>query len=153
MAKTTIRTRGTLQQYLESRSIPEPNSGCWLWLRSTRVGYGQFHWGGKLMHAHRASYGAFKGPIPAGKHVLHKCDMPLCINPDHLFLGTNYDNIQDALKKGRNAKGEKHGRRKISLETANEIKKSKEPLLVAAAKYGVSRSQIWNIRTGRQWAE
>lgn len=89
---------------VEALSIPEPNSGCWLWLGfvstapSPRAGIWS---GGKKASASRFSYEAFKGPIPDGLIVRHTCDNPLCVNPDHLLAGTYQDNTQDAIRRGR----------------------------------------------------
>ena len=69
--------------------------GCWNWKASIiKDGYGQFKFEGKMEDAHRVSYKVFIGPIPENLHVLHKCDNPSCINPDHLFLGTQRDNAE-----------------------------------------------------------
>lgn len=84
--------------------VPEPNSGCWLWIRRyTRgMGYGSFQINRqKNVRAHRHSWEIHKGPIPAKTHVLHRCDVPSCVNPDHLFLGTAKDNMLDKAAKGR----------------------------------------------------
>jgi hypothetical protein len=86
-------------------SVPEPNSGCWLWTsaeRGNRLKYGSMSIGNNAKFAHRASYEAFVGEIPKNKFVLHKCDTPLCVNPDHLFLGTLKDNMSDCKNKNRN---------------------------------------------------
>jgi hypothetical protein len=81
---------------------PEPNTGCWLWLGAPVdwKGYGRFYRDGAAVLAHRAAWGLFRGE-PADLRVLHKCDNPACVNPDHLFLGTQLDNIRDRDAKGR----------------------------------------------------
>ena len=82
--------------------IPVPEAGCWLWTRSVDSGgYGMIRVQGIQIGAHRLSYITHRGPIPAGMMVCHKCDTPLCINPDHLFLGTALDNFRDMQRKGR----------------------------------------------------
>lgn len=94
--------RKTLRERFNSRHIPVPESGCWLWEGAVdRYGYGKIRDNCHRVQAHRVSWILHNGPIPEGLCVLHKCDVPGCVNPDHLFLGTNKDNTQDALKKGR----------------------------------------------------
>ena len=90
------------------------DSGCWEWIGPTNsTGYGYFylgkeHEGGiKGTGAHRASYYLFKGQIPEGKFVLHTCDNRKCVNPAHLFLGSQIDNMQDCIQKGRDCRGER----------------------------------------------
>lgn len=89
----------------EAKYIPEPNSGCWLWLGPVKIGrrqgYGQFTLEGKTVGAHRAAWRLFRGTIPDGLFVCHKCDVRTCVNPDHLFLGTHVDNMVDMESKGR----------------------------------------------------
>lgn len=75
---------------------------CWLWTgKKAGNGYGQFIHDGDFIGAHRAAWMVLRGPIPTGMYVLHRCDVPLCINPDHLFLGTHRDNMRDMTAKGR----------------------------------------------------
>ena len=96
-------------QAIEDNSIPVPEAGCWVWLGGLRqnssptgIDYGAFHLGrNKYTTAHRASWEAHNGPIPEGMFVLHSCDCPQCVNPDHLRLGTSKDNRADAKKRGR----------------------------------------------------
>lgn len=92
----------TLRARIVDRSIPEPNSGCWLWTLSTHeFGYGQMYFRGAVLRAHRLSYLAFKGAIAEGLVVRHTCNQPSCVNPDHLVSGTQRDNIHDAIRSGR----------------------------------------------------
>lgn len=91
-----------LREYLLARCIKNKN-GCWEWTLSRAQGYGKFmNKQRKRVMAHRESYKAFIGEIPKGLLVCHSCDNRLCINPDHLFLGTYKDNMDDMVKKGRN---------------------------------------------------
>lgn len=88
---------------LLERMIPVPESGCWLWTGGLSKGYGNIMDGTRCRLAHRVSYELFVGEIPKGKQVLHRCDVPCCINPRHLFLGTRSDNMRDCFQKGRAA--------------------------------------------------
>lgn len=92
-----------LQYRLLKHSTPEPNTGCWLWLSGSGFGgYGRIGINKITKSAHRVSYEVFKGKIPKGLGVLHNCDTPACINPDHLFVGTHTENMRDCLVKLRN---------------------------------------------------
>ena len=148
--------RGSLASELEYRSIPEPNTGCWLWMGPPdNGGYGSIRFGGKLMKSHRASWTAFRGEIPTGMCVLHQCDNPSCINPEHLFLGTRADNIQDMIQKGRDRKiaGETHHKAKLSRTKVAIIKDSPLSSSKLAAQYGVHKSTIRSIMAGKTWKD
>jgi hypothetical protein len=120
----TPRTRAQVVASLRARlldmSIPEPNSGCWLFTGYVDpLGYGIIaetkH---KRIKAHRASYTAFKCEIPAGLDIMHRCDMRCCINPDHLTAGTHVENMADMVRKGRSNSGGRRFRK--SRDDANQ---------------------------------
>lgn len=89
----------------------EKTDSCWLWRGCVHyLGYGVTSVGGKQVRAHRLAWTYANGPIPDGLLVRHKCDVPLCVNPDHLLLGTYADNAADMVSRGRQAKGDRNGR-------------------------------------------
>ena len=93
--------KGTpLDRFLDR--VQKQESGCWVWTGANNgLGYGVMRLGLKQVYAHRFSYEQFVSPIPDGLCICHKCDNPRCVNPDHLFLGTQKDNMQDCSRKGR----------------------------------------------------
>lgn len=133
-------------------------SGCWNWTGTGSAdGYGQLAIGGRTQRAHRLSYSFHFGPIPKGMHVCHRCDNRRCLNPDHLFLGTNADNMADKVSKGRQSctggrKGASHTLAKltdgdiVAIRAATGISQRK-----LAKQYGVSQVNICFIRSGRAW--
>lgn len=130
---------------------------CWEWQGHLNMnGYG--HIGvsyGKMRGAHRASYEIHNGAIPKGKIVRHQCDNPRCVNPSHLTLGTQKDNVADMISRGRgnwrSLKGEKSPTAVLTAEQAREIKFSDEMGTALAARFGISQSTISAIRRGRLW--
>lgn len=128
--------------------------GCWEWQASIGShGYGQLTHLQQKYTAHRLSWEIHRGPIPDGLCVLHRCDNRSCVNPDHLFLGTKADNLQDMTDKGRRAVGSKHGSCKLTEEQVKEIRAGDAlPAQVIADAYGISRSLVYLIRNKKRWS-
>lgn len=132
---------------------------CWLWLGSKdKDGYGQFWINWKPIRAHRAAYEFAVGQIPDGLHVLHNCpngDNPACCNPNHLWLGTKFDNMMDRDSKKRQAKGMSHGRHKLTDNGVLEIRFKYDNCIITKTElgkqYAVSRTTIRRIVDCVNW--
>ena len=131
--------------------------GCWEWTGGKNdKNYGYLWVDGRNISAHRFRWMTFYGEIPKGKQVLHHCDNPECTNPDHLFLGTQKDNMMDMVAKGRHghARGEKHYAAKLTEQDVFNIRKE---ILSGirkgsiAQKYRVTTTTIRSIQTGKIW--
>lgn len=139
---------------LENKSIPEPNSGCWLWLAGLDThGYGSLSIGRTKVLAHRLSFATHKGPIPSGAYVLHTCDNRACINPDHLWLGTHADNMRDMAAKRRNVTypGTSNVNAKLTPDVARAIFADPRRSGQISRQYGICPSTVRRIKTGRLW--
>lgn len=150
---------------LEDRFLSKVNKTdlCWLWTAGTRgkkTKYGAIKVKGKVIDAHRVSYLLYKGDIPDNLYVCHSCDVRLCVNPDHLFLGTHLENIQDAVTKNRykgngkhknKARGEKHGSAKLTQEKVNEIRASSFSARELSKIYGLGIRSIYKILNYETW--
>ena len=149
------KERITVLERFERKFYVTP--GCWIWTASTVTnGYGKFFVNGKHERAHRVSYKLYVGPIPEGNDhhgvcVLHKCDTPSCVNPDHLFLGTQQDNLSDMKKKGRSIKGAARWNSKLTDGIVRDIRASNEASIILAKKYNVIPRTINGIRGRRAW--
>jgi hypothetical protein len=132
---------------------------CWLWIGNLSPGgYGMFFMEGKNRIASRVSYSLYVGPIRDSLLVLHKCDNPQCVRPDHLFLGTNSDNMRDMIRKGRQnyvaAKGEAHGHCKLNDDLVRQIIRrldSGEGQRAIARQLGIACSTVNKLATGKAW--
>ena len=128
---------------------------CTIWhKRCDAQGYGLAWHNGKTQLAHRVAWANANGPIPVGMCVLHKCDNPSCVNPDHLFIGTRGQNNTDRAAKNRNAdnSGEKHPLAKLTEKQVFAIRNDHRKQTVIAAEYRVDPSAISNIKRRRNWA-
>lgn len=144
-------TRGfSLEERLRHYSDVDPITGCWIWKAATsRFGYGQLRYKNEWGLAHRFSYRAFIGNIPAGLFVLHSCHTPSCINPEHLRTGTHKDNASDRDRAGRN------GSTKLASEAVVEIRRLYDlggtTQKQLGEQFGVSRAMIGYIVGRSAW--
>lgn len=149
-----LNTRRNL--FFSNVLIPESEDGCMIWISSKRRGYGRFLVNDKNINAHRFSYELFVGEIPEKMIVLHKCDNPSCVRPDHLEIGTHQDNARDTVSKHRHKamRGEKNGMAKLNESQVKEIKdklKKGYYCLDLADEYQVDITTISKINVGKHW--
>jgi hypothetical protein len=145
------RTGTDFGVFLADRVQYDTNAGCWLWAGAVcPKGYGRVQWGGRRAElVHRRSYEHFSGQHPGELFVCHRCDVPACCNPDHLFLGTSQDNAADMVRKGRGA------RQRLSQETVLEIKARILDGLrdrAIAAEFGLIQAHVQGIRSAAKWS-
>jgi len=134
----------------------DESGDCWNWLGGkVAMGYGYFY----LRHpkrsilAHRLSWFMVRGDIPDGLNVCHHCDNPGCVNPGHLFLGTDFDNQQDRVSKGHGL-GEHHGMAKLSNQDVAEMRRLSANGVRGqdiARQYGITYQTVWRTVTRRNW--
>lgn len=130
---------------------------CWEWTGYKVGGYGRTELNQKTFFAHRLAWIVTNGAIPENLKVLHNCDNRACCNPAHLFLGTHEKNMQDMKSKGRQSKGEKNARHKLTLKDVSYIRTRYEQGGIShrklASEMGVGRSIIGNIIRGENWKD
>lgn len=133
----------------------EDENGCWIWTAAvSKSGYGGIRFNGKFDGAHRVSYVLFNGQIEKDLCVLHKCDVRLCVNPDHLFLGSRRANSADMVNKGRQAIGERVGTSKLCKADVELIRALAETQTQQAIAdwFGVAQSLISAVVTRKIWS-
>lgn len=131
---------------------------CWLWQKArSPVGYGRFYHSKGEQAAHRYSFERFVGPIPDGLEVMHRCDVPSCVNPEHLTVGTQLQNMHDMRAKGRcraPGNGELNGSAKLNAAAVLQIKALRaggETYVAIAKVFGVTPNSVRQVCTGRTW--
>jgi hypothetical protein len=144
--------RKSCDERFDACCLENKETGCIEWIaRRVPWGYGLVCVKGKDTRAHRYSWERTYGPIPDGLHVLHRCDNPPCVNPEHLFIGTNQDNVADKVAKGRCPKGSKSSLSKITEEIALKIFNSTESQEKLGKRYGLAQGPVWLIKHGKTW--
>lgn len=142
----------------EDKFLKKLDDECWPWTASKcSKKYGTFWDGARVESAHRQAWIFANGPLPAGAHVLHRCDNPTCVNPAHLFLGDNADNVRDKVSKGRakGLKGEAHPNSKLTESDVRMIRMrlaSGETCISIAKAFGVTDVLISYIKLGKAWS-
>jgi len=140
---------GRIQEIISTRTMIDPFTGCLNWTGYVgRRGYGQFALSNMPIGAHRISWCFYKGEIPKGMFVCHKCDNCICCNPDHLFLGTPADNMRDMMKKGRRGTGRSGMSHDEVLKIRQECRESDLTNMEISNKFNVPRLAVWRIRNG-----
>lgn len=136
-----------LERLLNKTKLSE--TGCLEWTGyCQKTGYGRIKVSGEALTTHRVSWETYKGKIPMGMHVLHKCDNRKCVNPEHLYLGTQLENNQDTWKRKRRLPmaGENSPRVKLTDEQVLEIIKCKLTPKQISDQYNISSSYVWSLR-------
>ena len=108
--------------------------------------------GAQTRLAHRMAWESVNGPIPTGLFVCHKCDVRACVNVDHLFLGTNADNVADRDKKGRQQRGERHANARLTSEIVRAVREARGLHREIAERFSIPTSHVTNIRNRKSWA-
>lgn len=168
------RTNVSLRDRFEAKFYPVPWSGCWIWMATCdQDGYGRFRVDrARMPRAHVVSYELYRAAVPDGLFVLHTCDVPQCVNPSHLYLGTKKDNARDRDSRGRHWRdrdpeafaqhvktliasrdtaGEQNHKNKLTADAARAIRSVSRPNPEIARQHGVTTPTVWKIKAGRSW--
>jgi hypothetical protein len=141
------------REHIENRLSRQGECLVWTGALTTK-GYGHLVFHGRRWQLHRLVWTWHFGPISPGKLILHTCDNPACGNPEHLFMGTHQDNMDDMVRKGRAAdqRGVKNGNARLTLQQVDEIRAAKGSQYAIAHQYGISQSMVSRIRRKENWS-
>jgi hypothetical protein len=176
MRESDVRPRPTPAETDRFWRSVQPGDNCWLWTGArVRFGYGTLWWPGGPIQAHRFAWVLAHGELPEGQFIRHRCDVPNCVNVEHLFLGTQQENIADRHAKGRRtsgqrgnaanlgrvspeqrARGEQHGLAKVRADHVREMRQRLargQRQAAIARDYGVTKHTVQLIAKGRVWKE
>lgn len=142
-------TRKTFEERFWDKVDKNGILGCWIWTAARVNKYGVIGLFGKMVKAHRISWELHNGEIPNGLDVLHKCDNEYCVNPNHMFLGTQADNMHDMINKGRAAW--QSGLAILTKKEVLEIRNATGTQQEIAEQYSVSQPTISNIKSNKSW--
>jgi hypothetical protein len=155
MPRSSSMNKNLRERFYE-KFLVRPKTRCWIWIGSrNKRNYGQMSTrrGCSPVHASRVSWGLHYGEIPRGMFVLHRCDNPPCVNPEHLFVGNQKENVADMLRKRRGLVGQKNGQAKLNVDEVLAIRemsgKSQQQI---AQQFGINQQQVSKIRLRKRWA-
>lgn len=141
-----------VQDNFWDNTMPIPECGCLLWTRKINPnGYGALRFKGKQVLAHRIAWELINGDVPNGNQILHRCDVKSCINPYHLFLGSQQDNMNDMKKKGRSTRGKRFFEPKLTDSDVSFIRFSKATCFELAKIFGISFQHVSDIKRFKRY--
>lgn len=149
--------RAPLAERFAEKFVKNAWTGCWEWIAARhKAGHGKFAVSSKdIQFAHRVSWMLHRGDIPDGMWVLHKCDNPRCVNPEHLYLGDHAQNTADMVSRGRANPPKHQGKQvswaKLSVEAVMDIRTKRVSINEFAKIYGVGRATVHDAQSGKKW--
>jgi hypothetical protein len=135
----------------------QKGEGCWEWQAARAAnGYGRAFFEGRVQSAHRIAFQLVHGPVPSWMVIRHTCDNPPCVRPDHLLTGTQADNVADSIRRGRSARGVRHGMHKLTPDDVVDIRRLRADgrgLRHIAADFAISEAEVSLIARGLKWPD
>lgn len=141
------------QERVRGRAIRNRHTGCWEWQGSKYWdGYGRWQINKVHYLAHRVAYASWHGPVQSTTVIRHTCDNPACINPEHLIAGTQEENVRDRQDRGRQARGERNGRAKVTADQVRAMRESGKGPRELAREYDLSSKTVSDLLRGVNWS-